>query len=71
MKTAFVVTTAFLAANLFITPHAFAQAQPDTTMSMQRDALNLYLDCDFFCDFDYIRTEIPYVNNVVNPRFGN
>jgi hypothetical protein len=24
--------------------------------------INVFLDCDFFCDFDFIRTEVPYVN---------
>jgi hypothetical protein len=28
--------------------------------------INVYLDC-YFCDFDYIRTEIPYVNWVRDP----
>src|ERR1041385_8095423 len=26
------------------------------------ETLNVFLDCSFFCDFDYIRTEIPFVN---------
>lgn len=43
---------------------AFAQAAADTSASLQKDALNLFLDCDFYCDFDFIRTEIPYVNYV-------
>ncbi len=59
MKRALTLLTVLLAANLFA-----AQAPPDTSASMQKDALNIYIDCDSFCDFDYIRTEIPYVNYV-------
>lgn len=59
MKTTIPLLTMMLAVNLIA-----AQAPPDTTATAQKDALNIYLDCDSHCDFDYIRTEIPYVNYV-------
>ena len=36
------------------TTHQPARGLPET--------VNVFLDCSFFCDFDYIRTEIPFVN---------
>ncbi|MEK7726785.1 MAG: hypothetical protein AAB354_00160 [candidate division KSB1 bacterium] len=59
MKRAFTLLTVLLPAKLFA-----MQTVPDTSASLQKDALNIYLDCDSFCDFDFIRTEIPYVNYV-------
>jgi hypothetical protein len=45
---------------------AQAQTQPDSLESIEKKALRVYIDCDL-CgsdDFDYIRTEIAFVNYV-------
>lgn len=39
---------------------AIAQASP--TVATTSDAANVFLDCGFRCDEDYLRTEITYVN---------
>ncbi len=64
MSKAITFLAALLTLCVIIPRHALAQAAPDTSANMQKDALTVYLDCDSFCDFDYIRTEIPYVNYV-------
>jgi hypothetical protein len=64
MKRALVLLTAMLAAHFITAGRALAQTPPDTTVQLQKDALNIYVDCDYYCDLDYIRTEIPYVNYV-------
>lgn len=46
---------------LFILPATAADAaarQPDASDGR----LGVFLDCEFFCDFDYLRRTIPYVN---------
>ena len=53
-----------LLATLLAATQLCAQTAPDTSASLQKDALNVFLDCNYWCDFDYIRTEIPYVNYV-------
>ena len=44
---------------------ATAQNAPDTTRTVQDSALRVFFDCPNFsrgCDFDFIRTEITFVN---------
>ncbi len=43
-----------------------AQTQPDSLESLESKALKVYIDCDLcdLSDFDYIRTEITFVNYV-------
>src|SRR3989441_4994994 len=46
-----------------------AQAGPDTSRSVQDSALRVFFDCPNFdrgCDFDFMRTEIGFVNWVRN-----
>src|SRR3989441_9448706 len=46
-----------------------AQAAPDTSHSVQDSALRVFFDCPNFdrgCDFDFLRTEIVFVNWVRN-----
>lgn len=45
---------------------AWAQ-QPDSLDALQKQAPRVYIDCSF-CDLDYIRTEIPFVNYVRDRR---
>jgi hypothetical protein len=45
---------------------AYAQ-QTDSLDALQKQAPRVYIDCDF-CDLDYIRTEIPFVNYVRDRR---
>jgi hypothetical protein len=55
-----------LAAVLFFFSSAQAQTQPDSLESTEKKALRVFIDCDL-CgpdDFDYIRTEIAFVNYV-------
>src|SRR5437763_16964138 len=43
----------------------------DSTRSAQASALRVFLDCpDTFCDFDYYRTEITFVNWVRDRQFA-
>lgn len=44
----------------FLSSHAQTEIQTD---SLRKDAVKLFVDCDF-CDMNYIRREIPYVNYV-------
>lgn len=64
MQKAIVLLAMMLATDFTTAGHVFAQTEADTSANAQKDALNIYLDCDYYCDFDYIRTEIPYVNYV-------
>ena len=41
----------------------FAQADEIPTDSLRKNAVKLFIDCDY-CDMNYIRREIPYVNYV-------
>jgi len=42
-----------------------AQDQPATVIETQQEGLLVFIDCtDYWCDLDYIRTEITYVNYV-------
>ena len=62
-----------LAGVLALTPFAHAQVQPpgDSTRAAQDSALRVFLDCpDTFCDFDYYRTEITFVNWVRDRQFA-
>src|SRR5207253_8521311 len=46
-------------------------AAQDSTRSAQASALRVFLDCpDTFCDFDYYRTEITFVNWVRDRTFA-
>jgi hypothetical protein len=47
-------------------PHAAASAQPPPTPpSIQDQAIRVFIECkDFFCDNEYIRTEITFVNHM-------
>lgn len=44
-------------------PVLFAQQTDSDSLIARKDAIRLFLDC-YFCDDDYIRREIPYVNYV-------
>ena len=57
-----------LACLIMLYPVSDIKAQnPDVdTASFRKDALSLFLDC--YCDMDYIRREIPYVNYVRDVR---
>ncbi|GAG67130.1 unnamed protein product, partial [marine sediment metagenome] len=41
----------------------FAQEPTETVVTLRRDALKVFLDC-MFCDEDYVKREIPFVNYV-------
>lgn len=46
-------------------------AAQDTTRTVQDSAVRVFLDCpDTFCDFDYYRTEITFVNWVRDRQFA-
>ena len=61
--------TAIPAAWLLIA--ATAQNPTDTARAAQDSALRVFLDCpDSFCDFDYYRTEITFVNWVRDRQFA-
>jgi hypothetical protein len=50
---------------------AIAQQPTDTTRAAQDSALRVFLDCpNSFCDFDYYRTEITFVNWVRDRQFA-
>ena len=51
---------------------AFAPlAAQDSTRTVQDSAVRVFLDCpDTFCDFDYYRTEITFVNWVRDRQFA-
>jgi len=49
---------------LFLPPIlTLAQEPQSKSDSLRKDAVKLFIDC-FFCDMNYIRREIPYVNYV-------
>lgn len=58
----FFLRTFWLILILFSTVHGSSTFFPGETVPAQI-VPNVYLDC-WYCDFDYIRTEIPYVNYV-------
>ena len=50
---------------------ARGQTPQDSTRVAQDSALRVFLDCpDAFCDFDYYRTEITFVNWVRDRQFA-
>ncbi|HKC38310.1 MAG TPA: hypothetical protein VKC15_02075, partial [Gemmatimonadales bacterium] len=50
---------------------AIAQNPTDTARAAQDSALRVFLDCpNSFCDFDYYRTEITFVNWVRDRQFA-
>ncbi len=59
-----------VALSLFLflfTTQLFSQEIEDTTTAIRQFAPNVFLDC-FFCDENYIRTEITFVNYVRDPK---
>ncbi len=59
MKNIFILFSLFL---LFIFS-AQAQEQSEPSDSLRKNAVKLFIDC-YYCDMNYIRREIPYVNYV-------
>jgi len=58
----------FAAACAFVVSPLAAQ---DSTRTAQDSAVRVFLDCpDTFCDFDYYRTEITFVNWVRDRQFA-
>jgi hypothetical protein len=51
---------------LFLPPVNGQEQQPDTDIQRE-DAVHIFIDC-FYCDMNYIRDEIPYVNYVRDVR---
>jgi len=51
---------------LFLIP-GYGQEPEQLTDSLRKDAVRLFIDCDY-CDMNYIRREIPYVNYVRDVR---
>lgn len=51
---------------LFLSIHSTAQDK-DSSSIKRENAIKIFIDCRF-CDMDYIRREIPYVNYVRDPR---
>ncbi len=49
------------------TTQLFSQEIEDTTSALRQFAPNVFIDC-FFCDENYIRTEITFVNYVRDPN---
>src|SRR5680860_557634 len=47
----------------FIFFSAISQEQTEPTDSLRKNAVKLFIDCDY-CNMNYIRREIPYVNYV-------
>ncbi|MDI6803120.1 MAG: hypothetical protein QME58_04645 [Bacteroidota bacterium] len=52
---------------LLFTTQLFSQELEDTTNTLRQFAPNVFIDC-FFCDENYIRTEITFVNYVRDPN---
>ena len=48
---------------LFSISPGYSQNQEEKSDSLRKNAVRLFIDCDF-CDMNYIRREIPYVNYV-------
>ena len=55
----------YIVLQLLVTPGNWVNAQTRDTVpgSLRKDAVRFFLDCPY-CDMDYIRREIPYVNYV-------
>ena len=51
------------------TPPAAAQTPVDTAQAVQDSAVRVFLDCpNYYCDLDFFRTEITFVNYVREPQ---
>ena len=59
MRNIYILSSLFL---LFIFS-AQAQKQSESSDSLRKNAVKLFIDC-YYCDINYIRREIPYVNYV-------
>jgi hypothetical protein len=46
---------------------SFSAISPDSLKMYQDDAPNIFIDC-WYCDVDYIRTEIKFVNYVIDRK---
>ncbi|MBI4811658.1 MAG: hypothetical protein HY800_09520, partial [Ignavibacteriales bacterium] len=49
---------------LIINSFCHTQESSDTLDTNRKDALCIYIDCGYYCDFDYIRKELTFVNYV-------
>lgn len=55
----------FLVCCYFSPPAQYAQEQPDSLTNSQQGALKIFIDTpDYYIDFDFVRTEITFVNYV-------
>ncbi|MBI1807290.1 MAG: hypothetical protein HYR76_09605 [Ignavibacteria bacterium] len=52
---------------LLHTVTVWAQTEPDSVNELKNKAVKVFIDCDF-CDRDYIRNEIAFVNYVRDPK---
>lgn len=61
-----VISLLLIATSLSFSSSITAQTPPDSLESLESKALRVYIDCDLcdLSDFDYIRTEIAFVNYV-------
>lgn len=53
----------FILLSLILAPVAFGQTEATNIEELKKTALKVYIDCDF-CDTEYIKTEIAFVNYV-------
>jgi hypothetical protein len=54
---------------LILTPVSFGQTEAVNIEELKKTALKVYIECDF-CDFEYIKTEITFVNYVRDRKEG-
>lgn len=66
----YIFTFFFLVALLTGNTNLLAQAGENDSVQLQSDAPYVYIDCRR-CDFDYIRTEITFVNYVRDPKLAD
>ena len=59
-----------LTGSLVILFGAVVSSQPVAAQDERSETLNVFLDCERSCDFDYIRREIPYIN-YIRDRVGS
>ncbi len=52
---------------LFITPFIFSNEKYDSSKTVNDQFIDVYIDCNY-CDIDYIRTEISFVNYVIDRK---
>src|SRR4030042_5239736 len=53
----------FMLLGLILAPVSFGQTETANIEELKKTALKVYIDCDF-CDIEYIKTEITFVNYV-------